>query len=58
MRKEVLAGCAAAACAAQSPGGNQRLASCEDQDVASQRTRWDPHLAEACVASEVGRVAA
>jgi len=58
VRREVLAGCAAAAYAAQIPGENQRFASCEDQDVANQRTRWDPHLAEACVASEVGRAAA
>lgn len=58
VRREVLAGCAAAAYAAQIPGENQRLASCGDQDVANQRTRWGPHLAEACVASEVGRVAA
>lgn len=58
VRREVLADCVAAACAVQSPGENQRLASCEDQDVANQRTRWGLHLAEACVASEVGRVAA
>ena len=58
VRREVLAGCAAAACAAQSPGENRRLASYAGQDVANQRTHWGPHLAEACVASEAGRVAA